>query len=407
VQSDWPLPTTKLQGKTWTWTQQIPSVFPFIQSDWPLPTQISYSAKTQGWTWQQQLDQPQLFGTAWPAVAPKPYRVVDVGQNLLALYQVVTPAPFAQSDWPTPRWSKFQGVPDVSGLLPSAGIQPFTPQDWPLPQKIYFVQGEVSGRALGSGAKPFTQGDWQLPTAKAYRVVDVGQNLLALYQVTGAPFTQSDWPTPRTTKQAPQDIPQNYLVGLAPQGLAPFTPQDWPLPRKSPFFLGATSGRAIASSLAPFTQLDWPSPKFVKFSNSWTWTTLLPPQVQIALPFAQADWPLPQKIYFVQGEVSGRAIASAVAPFSQKVWPLPGTIPFAIPAWYTLRYEPVPIVPVPPTITPPSTIGGIGYWTTQFPRPPEKPVAIIFKRNMENADRQDLEDIAKILKALEGHDESG
>jgi len=59
-----------------------------------------------------------------------------------------------------------------------------------------------------------------------------------------------------------------------------------------------------------------------------------------------------------------------------------------------------PSEPIIISVITPTTTGGIERWTTQFPRPPEKPAPIIFKRNMENADRADLQDIADLLEAL-------
>jgi hypothetical protein len=57
----------------------------------------------------------------------------------------------------------------------------------------------------------------------------------------------------------------------------------------------------------------------------------------------------------------------------------------------------LPDVPAIIIQTIPTTIGGIGRWTTQFPREPKKKL-IIFTRNMENRDRADIEDIMRILK---------
>jgi hypothetical protein len=48
----------------------------------------------------------------------------------------------------------------------------------------------------------------------------------------------------------------------------------------------------------------------------------------------------------------------------------------------------------------PTTTGGIGRWTTQFPRESKKKL-IIFARNMENRDHQDIEDIVQILRDLQ------
>lgn len=446
-QDDWPLPVAKQQGKTWTWTQQLQvAAAPFAQDDWPLP-------------------------------AAKAYRAVEVGQNLLALYQIALP--FNQDDWPLPRTTSFRpadAAQSLVSLLPT-GVAPFTPQDWPLPRRSPFVLGVVSGRAIG-------------------------------FTVIGTPFTQLDWPTPRTTKQAPQDWPQNYLVGLAALGISPFTPQDWPLPRKGSFVLGVTSGRAIgttAPAVTPFSQTDWPTPRWNKFQGQQEVSGLLPSTgVQ---PFSQNDWPIPRPLtkraYFIQGQVSGRTIGVTVTatPFSQADWPLPGTIPSSIPYWYTVRYEiepgpfgqtdwplpqyakyplslrtwlqtynwsnlgqdqfafsqddwplpkvtkftqaiingvtlilpapPAPIAqydwplsrvavystqtrtwtfvpidippaiivpPPPPEAVQPSTIGGIERWTIQIPQLTKKK-KYVFKRNMENLDRQDLEDIAALVKA--------
>jgi hypothetical protein len=75
--------------------------------------------------------------------------------------------------------------------------------------------------------------------------------------------------------------------------------------------------------------------------------------------------------------------------------------------WSVYQGDSIPALPPIIIATPSGTIGGIGRWTIQLPREPAKREQIRFRRNMENADRQDLEDIAKILKALEGRDESG
>jgi len=52
-----------------------------------------------------------------------------------------------------------------------------------------------------------------------------------------------------------------------------------------------------------------------------------------------------------------------------------------------------------PEVAVQSTTGGIGRWTIQIPRQPTKR-EIVFRRNMENADRADLHDIADLLEAL-------
>lgn len=379
---------------------------PFVQNDWPLPKVSPYPVDNR--TWIQSYDwgnlgkdkffqgpgQAPTYDWPLPRVAPYPrdnrtwlqsYDWGNLGKDTF----FGAPGYAPDYDWPLPRTTPYP-VHDrtfVAGRV-IAPIYPFVQTDWPLPSTHQwdFRQGEVTGRSLGSGTMPFGQDDWPLPVAKQqgktwtwtqqldqptfgtswpaappkiFRAIEVGQNLLALYQVATAPFSQTDWSTPRTTSFKPADAAQS-LVSLLPTGIAPFTPPDWPLPRKAPFVLGEVSGRAVGVTVvgAPFTQLDWPSPKIAGRGQTWTWSTLLPPQVQIALPFAQADWPLPRKVSFVQGEVSGRTIGTTVvtAPFSQLNWPLPGTLPSSIPAWYTLRYEPVPTVVVPPSI--PGGYGG-------------------------------------------------
>jgi hypothetical protein len=56
--------------------------------------------------------------------------------------------------------------------------------------------------------------------------------------------------------------------------------------------------------------------------------------------------------------------------------------------------------PAPPAIEvvaqPGGMIGGLGYWTTEFPRLPQKK-EYVFRRNMENVDRTDIKDIVNIL----------
>ena len=55
-------------------------------------------------------------------------------------------------------------------------------------------------------------------------------------------------------------------------------------------------------------------------------------------------------------------------------------------------------VTVPAAVTPPlpSTLGGIGIWTIEIPRPPQKRKPV-FSENMENQDRADLDDIMRML----------
>lgn len=58
--------------------------------------------------------------------------------------------------------------------------------------------------------------------------------------------------------------------------------------------------------------------------------------------------------------------------------------------------QPVVIVTEPPAFT---GAGGITEWHIQIPRLPQKK-KMIFRRNMENQDREDLNDLSDILKNL-------
>lgn len=100
-------------------------------------------------------------------------------------------------------------------------------------------------------------------------------------------------------------------------------------------------------------------------------------------------------------------IAAVLFPVATPTPPIGRVPPFS---WATPQYDltlqgvvfpsvQIGTTPIVPVITPqPSTIGGVERWTIQIPQLTKKK-KFVFKRNTENLDRADLEDIVALIKA--------
>jgi hypothetical protein len=286
------------------------------------------------------------------AVTPDPFRQLDWSspRDLLpsytrapdqpynnSLYTVaVAVSPFYQTNWPIPKAPQ-PSVPLVQqNTLVNLLAQPFAQYDW-ASNKFIRPDGpdglQQTNINLFTNPIPFSQTDWSKTTFQAPRAPDQQAYNLSLYTVTvvAVPFSQTDWPTVRKTLPAPpQALPYNTALYTVQVAQAPFSQTDWsttkfPSPRV-PDASTSTSVNLLPDS-TQFMLVDWSGSGFTlkgRAPDPQAYNLSLYTVVAAAAPFYQTDWSTTRFQTSRAPDQQSYNLALytvTVQPFAQYSWP--------------------------------------------------------------------------------------
>lgn len=174
--------------------------------------------------------------------------------------------------------------------------------------------------------KFFTAGppdfDWPNPALRAWRQVDVSQNLAVLAApVVQAPFAPAQWPNPQRAAAWMREAGGNLQPLYDSPVAVPFAPSVGPNPLARPRTLEALVGNILPLTGTPFGAQYWPHPTVARRIEVGQGVNLFGNTLQ-PVPFVTSDWPNPR-----------RAVRDQVAAAPNLVVGSVQAVPFTLPQW--------------------------------------------------------------------------
>lgn len=370
-----------------------PELQPFVQADWPVPSPHARQILTTTTRPQQDATTP-IIPAGWEVPTALRRSPSFDPPNLLASTFGVAPAPFLQTDWPSPQrlpplvqlrvhvdtlTIQLQGQDQFFGAPGQGPVY-----DWPVPlrpgraDQLTWTQNLLQSTLQpAEEVLPFRQQGWSVPAPRA------GQLLISsstrpsdVAAAVASPFSLTDWPTPRGLVSA-IDL-RTWLQSRKTyyEDIQPFNAGDWPVPLRREdgigrriWTLSLQQSTLAPADANPLAQTDWPVPLLARGRvaiegppNLLVGTLAVAP----ATPFTQTDWPTPSPVRV--GVITDRThlqtrpiFAVDESPFNQYDWPVPPPRQAALAITVSTRPSDTAVAGDPFTQT---------AWPIPAPRPP-------------------------------------